>query len=72
MRALRAVLDEGFAVAQQRAAAQVHVHPVEEVDAVLQFAERLIAEGRVDRARDVALVGLPGRQLEVGLLEPAL
>ena len=69
---LHPVLDKRTPVAQGAAAAQVGVQPVEDVDAVLQLPQRHVAERRLQRAPDVALVRLTRRELVVGDLHPAV
>jgi hypothetical protein len=54
------------------APAQVRVEPIDQVDAVLQLAQRHVAQGRAQGAPDVAGGRLGGAELVVDGLHPAV
>jgi hypothetical protein len=64
------VIDPRAPVAQGVAAPQVRVQAVEDVDTVLQLAQRHITQGGLERPADVALIRLAGAQLVVDDLDP--
>ena len=69
---MAAMVDLEASVAQGGTAAEVGVEPVEDVDAVLELAQLAVAERRLERPADVALIRDAGAQLVVRDLNPAV